>query len=537
MSNQTSNKKAYPNFEQIQNIPGTHDMDKWLQAVKSIYYDEAKNNVSRKDALRKVTQGWMVTEVNDFINWLRFYEEGTHLKYKTAQFWYGNADTGYLLPIKQDPKKEEPTQVDGRNIDFARDSVVDELSASDKKKIIEKQRNKIIGRLDSAEKLLRSQDGQMFADQEFSSLLETIYELKKKIQMVNKKSSSDKLYFDMIIREANRLTNKGFIKAANMLHSVAEENKNEKDNVKQTELPSSTPPAPPMNGSGAVGGLPVEVPSINNPPNLIETDKSKSKGVDQFLNKLETGSVTTDANDVDEDLLEVIDSEDDLVVEAQVADSLSEPTKEELSNPKPITPGSTPIKSDPSLDVKETDMPVPAPNKDFDHMMEAIFSNLTIADVVAKFEDIAKFYKTREMPRQLAFADMMLDSLGLAPFFPSLSEATNKALEANNYISTRLEDIISKLRGTMKTRDIDMKDEDKQMMSPEISKAQEVLKTQEEKNKAKKQMRKDLEDQELESQVKETPEIEVEEDLGNKPPVTKEPLPPPPPPVPAKPIA
>jgi hypothetical protein len=541
MSNQTSNKKAYPNFEQIQNIPGTHDMDKWLQAVKALYYDESKNNASRKDSIRKVTQGWMVTEVNDFTNWLRFYEEGTHLKYKTAQFWYGNADTGYLLPIKQDPKKEEPTQVDGHNIDSARNSADDELSASEKKKIIEKQRNKIIGRLDSAEKLLRSQDGQMFADKEFSSLLETIYELKKKIQMVNKISSSDKLYFDMIIREANRLTNKGFVKAANMLYSLADS--------KPTDPKAELPPAPPMNGSGAVGGLPVEAPSGNNPPNLIEdTDKSKSKskGVDQFLNKLENGNVTTDAtdaNDVDEDILEVMDEEEDLVVEAQAMEPLPEPlpesTKEVLPDPKSINPTPTLLdkKPDSSLEVKENDTPGPAPTKDFDHMMEAIFSNLTIADVVAKFEDIAKFYKTREMPRQLAFADMMLDSLGLAPFFPSLSEATNKALEANNYISTRLEDIISKLRGTMKTRDIDMKDEENKMMSPEISKTQEALKTQEEKNKAKKQMRKDLEDQELESQVKETPEIEVEEDLGNKPPEKSEPLPSPPPPAPAKSLA
>ena len=113
-------KKAYPNFEQMQNFSDVHDMNKWLEAVKTIYYEERKNQLNRRAAVQKVTQNWNVTEVNDFINWLRFYEEDTHLKYKTAQFWYGNADTGYLLPIKQDPPKEPPPLVNGADIDFAK---------------------------------------------------------------------------------------------------------------------------------------------------------------------------------------------------------------------------------------------------------------------------------------------------------------------------------------------------------------------------------------------------------------------------------
>lgn len=546
-------KQGYPNLEQMQNIPGAHDMEKWLQAVKTIYYEEKKNQIDRKAAINLVTKGWNVTEINDFINWLRFYEEGTHLKYKVAQFWYGNADVGYLLPIKPDAQKQEPTQVSGQNIDFARDSVADELSSSEKKQIIEKQRNKIIGRLDSAEKLLRSQEGQLFADKEFASLLETIYELKKKIQMVNKKSSSDKLYSDMIVREANRLTHKGFVKAANLLHSLAEDKPtyppiapkdpskpneppkpeeqpkpNEpskpgeppkpgepaKDaNKPPTGAPSPTPPAPPMQGSGNAGGLPMAPPVPQEP---------ESQAIKSFLTKLEDPiSQKTDKNSLDEDELEVIDGEDDLVVEAQVAP----PEPPATPAPKSVTEPKEPNTEGPATAI--------APSKDFDHMMESIFSNLTISDVVAKFEDIAKFYKTREMPRQLALADMMLDSLGLAPFFPALSEATNKALEANNYISTRLEDIISKLRGTMKTREIDMTDEDKKPKSPEIEQAKKTLQEDADKEKSRKQMRKDLEEESLKNQMKETPDIEIEEDLGGPPPAP----PTTPPAPPAKPVA
>lgn len=489
-------KTAYPNLEQMQNIPGTHDMSKWLQAVKDIYYETKKHQVSRNVAIRHATQGWKITEVNDFLNWLRYYEEGTHLKYKIAQNWYGDADIGYLLPIKPDKKEEEKKFISGKDIDFARDAVVDELSAVEKKRIIEKQRNKIIGRLDSAEKLLRSQDGQIFADKEFASLLETIYDLKKKIQMVNKRSSSDKLYADMIIREANKLTYKGFVKAADMLHSLA-----------NGAPPTATPPAPPMQGSGNVGGLPATTPGTTTPaPGAAPTEPEdpESEGIKQFLDKLETGNITSD-------ILEVMDDEDALIVEDDELVS----TAQEIPPPPPSPP---PQKPDEEIEINEENVGEELkPSKDFDRMVESIFTNLTISDVVAKFEDIAKFYKTREMPRQLAMADMMLDSLGLAPFFPSLSEATNKALEANNYISTRLEDIISKLRGTMKTRDIDVQNEEEKPKSPAIEQAKKSLQEQDEKEIARKQMRKDLENESLQNDIKETPEVELE-GLENPPP-------------------
>ena len=101
--------------------------------------------------------------------------------------------------------------------------LVKKLSVSEEKRnTIEKQRAKIIGRLDSAEKLLRSPEGQQFAGHELEQLMEAIYTLKKKVQLVNKLSISTRLYEDMIVREANVLGRKGFTKAANMLYSVAQ---------------------------------------------------------------------------------------------------------------------------------------------------------------------------------------------------------------------------------------------------------------------------------------------------------------------------
>ena len=157
----------------------------------------------------------------------------------------------------------------------------------------------------------------------------------------------------------------------------------------------------------------------------------------------------------------------------------------------------------------------PEQARDFDQMIGAAFTNLKASDVVLKLEDLAKVFKTREIPRQLAIVDMMLDSLGLAAYFPSLSEATNKALESNNYISTRIDDILAKLQGSLKTKELDLTgDNDPRVLSQEALALKEKLKLQEEKDRQKKKMRKEQADKELEEGYKKEPDIEIEEDLS-----------------------
>lgn len=482
-----TSKLAYPNIDYMRNVPGTYDSNKWLQAVKTIYYEENKNQLSRNEALRQATQGWLITEIIDFIHWLRFYEEGSHLKYKFAHNWYGDADVGYLLPIKKDNNPITSNQ----DINEAKDPESSELSLSEKKKIIERQRNKIIGRLDSAEKLLRSDEGQLFADKEFESLLISLYDLKKKIQMINKKSASDKMYKDMIVRESNILAKKGFIKASGLLYSLAEETNTEEVSPNTMPAPIPASPEPPMVGGGMLGQLPME-----------NKEQALSIGINQFLEKLETGG-KTDSNET-KDELEVEDKE--ILVEAQVVDDIKElePINENITKSvsKPEPEPEAILKSVPEQ---------PIVSKDFDNLLDSAFANLTIQDVILKFEQIAKFYKTREMSRQLALADIMLNRLDLTPFFPGLAEATNKSLEANNYILTRIEDIIAKLHGVLKTKDIDF--DRAKPVSPEMENAKQVLQNQDDKDKAKKQLRKDLEDENLKNQLKETPEVDIEEDL------------------------
>ncbi len=520
-------KNAYPNNGQYVHVPGQHNTVHWLQAVKDIYYRE-KNGATRVDAIRQTTRGWNPMETFDFLNWLKFYEEGAHLKYKMAQ-WYvnDNLGPGYFLHVKPDPAQPAIPPVSGKDIDYARDAAADEMSLSEKKQIIEKQRQKIIGRLDSAEKLLRSQEGQLFAGKELESLMEAIYALKKKVQLVNKLSTATKLYEDMIIREANILNRKGFIKAADMLHSLA-----------QPLTPAS--PAPPNLGSGSVGGLPSMGPGMaQNPPESapnemapLPTEEQQPEGIKEFLDRMETANFTTNEED-DQDTLDVkLDdlSVEDLIVEAQIP-PIDEPMTDE-PRPAPLNPRG-PFRAAPSLDtpkpaemsaavteepleVSEEDVPdteeTKTPISNFDSKLDKLFDSVTVADVVSELESLSKIFKTREIPRRLSRADMMLDSLGLAPFFPALSEAQNKSLEANNYIATRVDDILAKLRGSLSAKEIDLQG-DNVGEHPELSQIKNKLKSDEDKETARKNMRKELGTPPGQP-AKETPEVELAEDLG-----------------------
>jgi hypothetical protein len=43
----------------------------------------------------------------------------------------------------------------------------------------------------------------------------------------------------------------------------------------------------------------------------------------------------------------------------------------------------------------------------------------------------------------------MMDRLGLSSFFPALGEAMGKALESNQYIASRLEGVLTRLKGSI----------------------------------------------------------------------------------------
>lgn len=553
----STDKKAYPNYDLLMFSHPPANTEKWLQAVKEAYYME-KEGVPRSKAFQRIIYSWNDNEKFSFLNWLRFYEEGAHLKYKmagtmqikTAQKWYEGGAPGYFLSIKQDPNKEENSPApNGRDIDFARERADKD---TEKKSIIEKQRSKIIGRLDSAEKLLRSTDGQMFAGKELEVLMEAIYSLKKKIQLVNKISSSVRLYEDMIVREANILNRKGFIKSAGMLRKVADEDGDKGnlpteipgDNKLPVEMPKASPlpssgkdvevpgklplpasPTPPAQFSGAPGGLPSTGPGMpQNPPESAPNDFSpdvvkdvaeknvSAPGLQGFLSNMSTGKITTekDKAGAEDDNLEIsdmmeIDDDHILVVEAQ-----------EIGDTGVEKPVPSPVKKVPGVDAKPMEVSENEKSvnqgKDFEGIIDAAFSGIKITDIIQKLEQVAQIFNNRELPRQLTICDLMLSSIGMSGVFPELAESISKSLDGGTYISTRLSSIIQKLKSATETKGIDLEGNNSPD-DPQIQAIKNKLETQDKKEQDRKQKRKEQENIEAD-QVKETPQIEIQDDLA-----------------------
>ena len=239
----------------------------------------------------------------------------------------------------------------------------------------------------------------------------------------------------------------------------------------------------------------------------------------EFLEGLKGGNITDDSDTNDLEELEVMEADDDLVVEAQAAPPEMAPeAPPPVAEPAPAPEENLEVTEDPAAPPPDENLEVTedagTETSSFDGAIDNALKNVTINDVVQKLESLAKIFKTREVPRQLAFVDMMLDTLGISSFFPSLAEATNKSLESNQYVLTRIEDILSKLRGTMASDEIDLSAENPASQTPEMQALKNKLQNQEDNDKAKKKMRKELEDKKLQEQSKEEPEVEIEEDLS-----------------------
>lgn len=490
-----------------------YDVQKWMNTLKNIFELES-NGLSRNDAMKKITSSWKENEVINFQNWIKFYQSRSHLKYSLAKNWYQGDAPGYYLPIEE--KKEVLKASDP--MEELRAQVASSMSEKDRKDIIERQRSKLIGRLDSVEKLLRSHEGQMFSGAEFEKLLDCIYDLKRKIQLVNKLSVSTKIYDDMIIREANILKRDGFKKASHVLYKLAQEAITPASPPPPTDsvgTPGDLPSPMPIPGNGAVPG---EGPTTPNIPDMAEDPSAQSPdmatpaeedGMSEFLKNLNVDiddSSKADDLVIVEDELHVEDRDGILISEGQEVVAPAVPAKATVPDASKTEPG--PIKEPAKTEISVEDL------------INAALGNVTAEQVITKLEDVAKILSTREIPRQLYFVDLMLNKMGIASLFPMLGEATNKAIDSNNYMQSRIDDMISKLRGTIKNDNIDLRE-------GSSNEAESALKTdlleQNRKEKARKQLKKDLSNKELDSvmnpeaEEKETPEVELEQDLAPGP--------------------
>ena len=77
--------------------------------------------------------------------------------------------------------------------------------------------------------------------------------------------------------------------------------------------------------------------------------------------------------------------------------------------------------------------------------------NVDLSMVIQRLEGLTKLLKSRDLIRDMASVDILLNELGLASYFPELGDSQSKLIEAYSYASNRVESIVSKLRGTGKS--------------------------------------------------------------------------------------
>lgn len=570
-------KLSYPNYSEYMSTQPAYDLGKWMGAMKDIYV-KLHLGASKNESIEQVTQEWNPNEKREFLTWLKYYESGDHTKYKRAQNYYVNDDINYFLPNPKAPLVPSPIRSMNDQIASIPQEAAqavnkpEEVSKEEKRKLIEDHRKKILGRLNSAEKLLSSQHGQLFAGPDFEKLLSAIYELKKQIQTVNKMMLSAQTIVDLIVRQANILNRQGYKNASAFMVKFAQNTPGDFSmNLGDT----------PAGGSQPQGGG-----SLDNPaPDLMQhpggpigaggpgdsKDITDDSAVGQFIENLNDFGVTSEEDEdtegdknVAKD--EVIVDDDDVLMDQEIVPDDKELVVHAQAAPAgpvvPDAPPPAPVADAPAAPAEnlEVDSPAPGPTadtaggtgitpeeaaagpdvtplkNDFDALIDSAFRDLTVADVVRKLEEINKIFRNREIGRQLAIVDVMLDHLGLAPYFPTLAEATNKQLEANQYCLTRIEDILSKLRGTMQTSKIDLTNENQGKLSPESENAKANLEQDEQKEKQRKEVKKQIQEQtDLEKATKPEGEIEgAPQELAAQPTQVEAPAPAAPAPVPAR---
>jgi hypothetical protein len=462
-------KIAYPQPNQRQ--PQTqYDIGRWVDSTRKIYSLMSKGYTATQ-AKESVIENWERSEQMDYEQWLKFYKEQVPEKYPKLAFDMSEPLLGGL-PVNT-LKAIMPTPNGQGHAVKVPPGLPQHLSTdvADVRDMIESQRKKLIGRLNAAEKLLSSMDGQLFAGDDQELMLKLLQDLKRKIQIANKRTVKSSLFEDHIYRIANLLKAQGKNSAAGFFFKVA-------------QLGDLGAPI----GEDLLGMEPE--PTSNQTPSTNQSNKQETHDLlKEFFDNIKRG-----VNDMDDTVEERRELEKERNKTVQTPSTPVEPpplpenTVSEESAPEgnseenapPPPPITAMIDVDDQIKIGggywhstikfaqvpprpapvSRPTPRPAPiveggesdgieSDNTDDIIEAALRNVTINDVINRLEMLVSIYNQREISRQLAILDIMMDRLGLASFFPSLGEAMSKALEANQYIGNRLSEILAKVKGSV----------------------------------------------------------------------------------------
>ncbi len=404
----TAYKVAYPSDAKGIFIQNPHNIPQWIECMKSIYAYANRAGCSVDEATKLITQDWSQMDAQDFKHWIKFYQDNSHLKYKKASLTkegvgYLEVGPGGYLPFDKNDLRSTIPGIPNRIPDmkqFDQAALADEAvkrKTQEENELNEKERLKqqvkaLIGRLNSAERLATTSGIDKVLGPVYETWLKALHDLKREIQIAPLRNIKSSL--DLIYKKANLLEYMGKPEASNVMVKLAQALPD------PTELP------------------PVEMPSAEE----LEPDGNE-KWLDDFLENL--SGTTDEENDVsDADDLYV--DEDDLVKSAQAVPG----PEDKPENRKP---------EDSVLDQ----------SSGFHTEMDKALSTVTVKDVVDKLKSLSNIFKNREISRELAKVDMMLDALGIASYFPALAEAMQRSLDANQYMLIRIDDVLSSLEGSV----------------------------------------------------------------------------------------
>ena len=459
-------KIGYPIGNLEPNPIKSYDVKKWISAANEMYMKMRLFGTTRQGALYAITKGWNDMEKNNFEHWLRYYEEGANKVYKKAQYTTGN---GVTLPtnntnpsMRRIPGMMQPQQQE--------EPAPQQFSKSQEEAaIFQKTKASLIGRINSAIKILSSDTGRKLSGAEYEKLLRALTDLQYDVLRV---SASDMLK-DVIVRAANTLKYEGdhygskmIIKIAqepdpladldlgepapsfdnidagngenspqkaiidtlnelgysskeNILPNINQVKKQVLENKKQNEPPLVPEPPPPPPES--VPESPEEKDPLDDKPEDEPEEKPNSVSEDKKASSYawatyKTAELKTLENLV-ENMCSIASTTREIYKNAQMPNMIEKEEPENLSTNSNVG----------------------------ENAIDKALENIQVSDVVRRLQALSRVFKNREIARQLSIIDLMLDKLGIAGLFPQLAEATRSALESNQYTSVRIDEILSKL--------------------------------------------------------------------------------------------
>jgi hypothetical protein len=522
------NKLSYPEMPTETNRKQPFNIEQWVQILRGIESLAQTGKMSYSSAHDSLTGRMDKDEREHFDRWVKFYKANNPPLYAMGGFYY-TGDEGYVLPI---PKSNFESATD---VNLARDlEAIEETKKKEeennRKQKVKQTKKRLVSRLDSVEKLIRSEEGQELIDDEYDFFVEAIYDLKKKVHKLT--IASTNFLEDLIIRHAGQCNKKGFGKSAVFFAKLADSVRDESEliskfacNVKFNDIttpsflnllslaedpkPSDqkpndqktiTPPTPPSNDSTSQNGSnPVDELKKKVDPTL-EVKQDKQNAIDDVridleqlprenrFDEVEYGSSANSLNNFANIELDLISLADE--VPASKTNLKNYLLKQKI----------------PEIKTKDVQL---KPENNFDVILDSALKNVRIEDIIEKLESISNIHHIREISRQLALVDIMLQVLGLSGLFPSLSEAMNKSLESSNYISSRVDEILANLRSIIGKNTIELEKEPT-IVDDNVKKVRDELTSQKDRDEERKRARKEVENQRLDEVSPGTNEENIE---------------------------